>query len=66
MRYEDMGWFRKLIHTHYWALPKGDEYLHCEECGYEPECPEHGKMLYMHGWDNLIDCYGCMKKLIRP
>lgn len=62
MKYEGMGAIRKFFHTHYWALPNGDEPLHCEECGFQPSCQYHGKKLYMHGWDNLIDCYECQKQ----
>lgn len=58
MDYEDMGWLRRLFHKHYWAV---GEVLTCEECGYQPACPYHGKKLYMHGWDNDIDCRECQR-----
>lgn len=65
MTYENMSWIRKLFHEHTWALPFNDEYLHCEECGYEPRCNKHGKTLYMHGWDNNIDCLECQMEYMK-
>jgi hypothetical protein len=63
MKYKDMSWIGKLFHSHVWTLP--GRKLECEECGFVPTCKEHGETLYIHGWDEKIDCTECKKKL-RP
>ena len=61
MKYKEMSFIQKLLHSHIWQAPKNDRPTTCEECGYQPTCPKHGCKMYTHGRDFFVDCLKCQK-----